>query len=137
MSSNKDKSKRGGGKVKDTPIPNLTEDATEDVVKETSEDNEIEITKEISSDTRDKKKKKKREISSADISKRRIPNDIDDKSSTSSNDSKNQRKKKKFRAEDTAVNAFAELFGSDESDNEDPKITRYRKLLKMEERIKL
>jgi hypothetical protein len=43
-----EKSIRGGGKLKDIPIPNLTEDATEDVVKETSEDNEIEIIVSIS-----------------------------------------------------------------------------------------
>lgn len=126
-----EKSKRGGGKLKDTSIPILTDDAEIDVVKETSEDNEIEITKTISSNKTDKKKKKKRDISTSEI----LNDDIDDKSSTSSNDS-NPQIKKKFRADDTVLNAFANLFGSDESDNEDPRTTQYRKLLKISERNK-
>jgi hypothetical protein len=68
MSDNQ-KSKRGEGKRKETSILPLT-DAEIDVAKETSQINEIEITKKISADdNREKKKKKKRDTSPSEVSK--------------------------------------------------------------------
>jgi hypothetical protein len=136
--SSKEKNKRGGGKLKDTPILPLPDDAEQDVATEISQQPAIEIMKEISPDSREKKKKKKRDISTSEILKGdKTKEDNESNSSTSSNDSeksriKRNRKKKKLEdpnESNSIKHKFASIFGSDSDDNEDPRLTKFRKLL--------